>query len=124
MTARFPIAIALAMIATSASAGPAAAGSETGIPYASSDGIIDWKVVGRSSLYLLSARGDWYLARTTAPCPRMLTAMALGFDTAGTDRLDRFGAIVAEGRRCPIASLVRAPEPPAGWHQRKRGRRS
>jgi hypothetical protein len=97
--------------------------AESSIPFASSDGIIDWKVVSADSLYLLSASGDWYLARTSAPCRRMRSALVLGFDTAGSDRLDRFGAIVAEGRRCPIASLVRSAEP-EGWRAKKRGRRS
>lgn len=97
------------------------AGRETGIPFANRDGISEWKVIAEDRIYLRSATGDWYLARTTAPCRRMKTALALGFDTAGTDRLDRFGAIVAEGRRCPIASLVRSPESPPGW-KRKGGR--
>jgi hypothetical protein len=107
-----------------ASGGAASPGqtAETGIPYASRDGISEWKVVASDRIYIRSAMGDWYLARTSGPCPRMKTAMALGFDTAGTDRLDRFGAIIAEGRRCPIASLERAAEPPAGW-QSKKGRR-
>ena len=117
------LAAALLAAAGAAGAQPPAPPEETGIAFANRDGISEWKVVGEDRIYLRSATGQWYLARTTAPCRRMKSAMALGFDTAGTDRLDRFGAIIAEGRRCPIASLVRAPEAPPGW-KAKRGRRS
>jgi hypothetical protein len=111
------IAIALFLLAPSV-----APGADTGIAFADRDGISEWRVAGEDRIYLRDAMGAWYLARTTNPCPRMRSAMALGFDTAGTDRLDRFGAILADGRRCSIASLVRSPAPPGVW-KRKGGRR-
>jgi hypothetical protein len=58
--------------------------------------------------------GDWYLVRTATACPRLRSAHALGFVTVGGDRLDRFSTIVAEGWRCPVASVTTsAPPPPA-----------
>jgi hypothetical protein len=113
--------IAPLLLVSAGTAAPAQS-PETGIAFANRDGISEWKVVADDRIYIRSGSGDWYLARTTAPCRRMKNALLLGFDTGSSDRLDRFGAIIAEGRRCPLASLVRAPEPPAGWRE-KRGRR-
>lgn len=93
---------------------PRPIGQDTTIPYANRDGIIDWKVAGPDRLYVRDMMGAWYLVRTAAPCLRLRTAHSLGFITIGTDRLDRFSTIVAEGWRCNVASITTsAPPPPA-----------
>jgi hypothetical protein len=95
------------------SAAPRAAPSdERAIPFVHSDGIIEWKVGGRDTLYVRAMSGSWYLVRTSAPCPRLRTAMALGFETSPGDQLDRYGAILADGWRCQIASVTLSPPPP------------
>jgi hypothetical protein len=38
--------------------------------------------------------------------------MALGFETSAGDQLDRYGAILADGWRCQIASVTLSPPPP------------
>jgi hypothetical protein len=109
-------AIALSACATTMAAPRQARqlGGESYIPYANRDGILDWKVAGPDTLYIRSMMGDWYLVRTSAPCPRLRTANSLGFITPGADRLDRFSTIVAEGWRCQVASVtLSAPPPPA-----------
>jgi hypothetical protein len=110
-------AAALALSAPASSAPPRAprqVGVETHIPYANRDGILDWKVAGPDTLYVQSMMGDWYLVRTSTPCPRLRTAHALGFVTTGGDRLDKFSILVAEGWRCHVASVTTsAPPPPA-----------
>jgi hypothetical protein len=97
---------------------PRALGQPATIPYASSDGIQEWKVAGPDSLYVRDIMGDWYLVRTSAPCPRLRSAQTLGFITLGTDRLDRFSTIVAEGWRCQIDSITTSAPPPPGVARR------
>ena len=84
---------------------------ETAIPFASSNGIADWKVSADNLVYIKAINGDWYLVRTMADCPRLYTARALGFVTRG-GQLDRHGAILAEGHRCAVDSVVRSGPPP------------
>jgi hypothetical protein len=48
--------------------------------------------------------------------------VTLGFVTPGLDELDRSGAILAEGQRCPIASINRSVQPlEAGQASRPKG---
>jgi hypothetical protein len=86
--------------------------AETWIPYAGSDGIVEWKVSGPDALWVRSMMGGWYLVRTMAPCPRLRTANALGFIASPGDRLDRYSAILAEGQRCQLTSVTRSDGPP------------
>ena len=89
-----------------------AGGTETAIPFVQSNGILDWRAAGDEALYIRGNTGDWYFVRTMSPCTRLKTAITLGFATSAGDQLDRFGAILAEGQRCPIASIVRSEPPP------------
>lgn len=90
---------------------PAAAG-ETAIPFVRSNGILDWRAAGDEALYIRGNSGDWYFVRTMSPCTRLKTALTLGFVTSAGDQLDRYGAILAEGQRCQIESVVRSDPPP------------
>jgi hypothetical protein len=105
-------AVAVSVAACAAEAAPLKVGDEASIPYAHSDGILDWKVAEPDALYVQSMMGRWYLVRTTAPCPRLRSASALGFVTSGVDQLDRFSTIIAEGWRCPVASVTLSDPPP------------
>jgi hypothetical protein len=90
-----------------------AGGAQTAIPFVQSNGILDWRAAGDEALYIRGNSGDWYFVRTMSPCTRLKTAITLGFITSAGDQLDRYGAILAEGQRCPIASIVRSQTPPA-----------
>jgi hypothetical protein len=91
---------------------PAAPGAETAIPFVSRQGILDWQADGDSSLYVRGYNGRWYRVRTMNLCPRLRGAVTLGFVTSAIDQLDRHGAILAEGERCPVDSVVESPPPP------------
>jgi len=84
---------------------------ETAIPHAARD-IQDWKVDGNRALYIRSLNGKWYHARTANVCSRLATANALGFETRGGGELDKFGAIIAQGWRCPLISVTLSDGPP------------
>ena len=101
---------ALALIA-SGQARPAT--EESYVPNVRSEGVAEWEADGDRGLYIMSQDGAWYHARTAAPCPRLRTAVSLGFETRGPDRLDRYGTVIAEGWRCPLISVVRSNGPDA-----------
>ncbi|MBB5684462.1 hypothetical protein [Sphingobium boeckii] len=86
--------------------------AETSIPFASRDGIQDYKADGDRGLYIRGINGNWYYARTLGNCPRLNSADVIGFETSAADQLDKFGALRAQGWRCPLASLVRSAPPP------------
>ncbi len=89
-----------------------AQGAETAIPFVRTNGILEWRAAGDEALYIRSNSGGWYFVRTMSPCTRLKTAITLGFITSAGDQLDRYGAILAEGQRCPIKSVVRSGAPP------------
>ena len=87
---------------------------ETSIPYINTANSVDWKVASDDTLYIQGPDNDWYFVRVQGPCPRLRTALSLGFETSAGGQLDRFGAIRAEGTRCAIQSIVRSGPPPEG----------
>lgn len=99
-------------------AGCAAEGAENGlrqsaVPFVSSTGVIEWRVVDDRTVYVKAVTNQWYQVTTMGSCSRMRPATALGFVTArGLDELDYHGAILAEGQRCPIQGVYPASEPP------------
>lgn len=97
------------MAASSVSAGEP---EEAAIPFVSKDGIQDFKADGNRGLFIQSINGNWYYAKTMGPCSRLQTAITLGFETAGVDELDKHGAIIAQGWRCPLKSVTRSEAPP------------
>jgi hypothetical protein len=111
-----PIPILAALLA--AAAPPA--GAETAIPFVRSQGILDWQAAGDDGLYVRGYDGRWYLVRTTNRCPRLVDAVTLGFVESAIDQLDRHGAILAQGERCPIASVTLAAAPPPSKRPHRR----
>ena len=112
MKLRYLTVCALAAVAGCATAEPSRPAGETAIPYVSSSRVIEWRVVADNALYIRGSNGDWYFVRTSNRCTRLHAATSLGFVTSALDQLDRFGAILAQGQRCPVASVVRAAPPP------------
>jgi hypothetical protein len=86
--------------------------NETYIPFISTTGVLEWEARGEGAVYIRSATNQWYLVQTMNSCSRLHTANALGFVTSGLDQLDRNGAILAEGQRCPIRSVTLSGPPP------------
>jgi hypothetical protein len=101
----------LGLAAGSAAAADTAPG-ETAIPFINSLSNVEWKAASNDSLYLRGGNGDWYFVRTTNRCTRLRAAHGIGFQTSALGQLDRHGAILVQGVRCPIASIVRSGEPP------------
>lgn len=117
MPVLLPLMAALALAAPPAAA--AQPGVETAIPYAGSDGILEWTAAGRDTLLIRAMTGGWFKVRTMGPCPRLQTALSLGFIVSPGDQLDRYSAILAEGMRCQIDSVTTAEAPPSSIRRHK-----
>src|SRR5690349_12973393 len=106
----------LFLLGLAAAASPAAAarpsGGETVIPFMSSLNAVEWEAASNDSLYLRGPKGDWYFIRTMNRCTRLRSSPGIGFQTSALDQLDRHGAIMVEGVRCPIESITRSDGPP------------
>jgi hypothetical protein len=106
-----PFAILSLLVA--AAAPPTVTPKEAVIPFVASRGVLDWQAAGTDSLYVRGYDGRWYFVRTMGPCPRLQDALSLGFATSALGQLDRHGAILAQGWRCPVDSVVLSDAPPS-----------
>ena len=106
--------LTLAFLAVAGGTSTAAAdkAGETVIPFMSSLSNVEWKAASDDSLYLRGPKGEWYFIRTANRCTRLLVARGIGFQTSALGQLDRHGAIMVQGTRCPVASIVRSDGPP------------
>jgi hypothetical protein len=95
---------------------PLLAPREESIPFIRSDSILEWRADGDRGLFIRSMSGQWYHARTMARCGRLTSALTVGFETRGPDRLDRYGTLRVEGWRCPLASVTLSDGPPRRRH--------
>ena len=110
------ILITLALAASGAAARDAP--GETAIPFINSISNVEWKAASNDSLYVRGGKGEWYFVRTSNRCNRLRAASAIGFHTSALGQLDRHGAILVQGVRCPVASIVRSDGPPEKPHHK------
>jgi Family of unknown function (DUF6491) len=107
----------LLLLLAAAAAAPASAETpvkapEASIPFANHrHAIRDFEAPSDSFVYLQDRQRRWYLA-DVGLCRDLKWAERIGYDTRGGLSLDAFGAILVDGRRCPIVSLTRSEGPP------------
>lgn len=94
-----------------------ALGVETNIPFAGSNitrssSIRTFEADGKDGIYLQDSRRDWYYASFAGGCWDIGFAQHIGIDTRGTSSLNKFGAILVDGKSCQIDSLVTSAPPP------------
>jgi hypothetical protein len=120
---RFALATAMATLAFVASGGVRAAEqavqaeiaakpAEASIPFINHGGVRDWQVADDNKIYIQDSKGKWYLATLATSSPDLPFATAIGFETKGVDKLDKFGAVVVAGTRYPLSSLTESGPPP------------
>ena len=122
---KFALTLATLGAAVAASV-PAAArepaiGEEASIPFVSIDSIRNCRAIDRDTIYFEDRRRRWYRGEVIGPCLNLPFAQAIGVDTRGTNRLDRFSTVLVRGDRYQLTSLVRSEEPPSRkelWRQR------
>jgi hypothetical protein len=105
------LSLTLLSLATGANAAPGPRAAEIKIPFINSMSNVEWKAASDDSLYLRGPKGDWYFVRTANRCTRLLAARGIGFQTV-SGQLDRNGAIMVQGVRCPVADIARSDGPP------------
>jgi hypothetical protein len=96
-------------------------GVETSIAFPNHGTIRNFEADGERGIWLEDQQRRWYYARFTGSCYGLNFVQAIGFDTRGSARFDRYAAILVEGDRCPIESLVTA-EKPLPHKQREKAR--
>ena len=106
------LSLTLLGLAASANAAPDHHAAEIKIPFVNSMSNIEWEAASDDSLYLRGPKGDWYFVRTANRCSRLLVARGIGFHASVGGQLDRHSAIMVQGVRCPVASIVRSDGPP------------
>jgi hypothetical protein len=113
--------LAASLAAPALAAPPAeerARGEEVGIPFPGFR-LRDFRPESRDVLYIEDRRRNWYRAELIGPCLELPFARAIGIDTRGSSRFDRFSAIVVEGERCQLTSLTRSDGPPKKAKKRR-----
>jgi len=112
------LATGLAAGATAAPTAQKPAAEQASIPFVNHGSIRDWKADKRDGLWIQDNQRQWYYAKTLGPCTGLDFAQSIGFDTARTGTLDRFGTVVVPREsRCPIVSLTRSEAPPTRQKQ-------
>jgi hypothetical protein len=107
-----PLLLLLAAAAAPALASSPAGRGEASIPFANHrDAIRNFEAPSDEIVYLQDRQRRWYRA-DLGYCLGLKWANAIGYDTRGGLALDSFGAILVEGRRCPIVSLTPSDGPP------------
>ncbi len=86
-------------------------GVEAKIVFPNRGAIRNFEADGNDGLWLEDRQRRWYYAEIAGGCQELNFAQAIGFDTRGSPRFDRFSAIIVDGERCPISSLVTSQKP-------------
>ncbi len=85
---------------TPASAAEYADGAPTRVAFAGFQAIYDWRADDQGALLLRTASDHYYRATFAAPCPKLPTAISIGFITEVAGPLDRWSSIYVDGDRC------------------------
>jgi hypothetical protein len=101
----------IALAATPATSGAAAAPVEARIPFANHGGIYNWEVENDRSILIQSRSGKWYRATLFNPCFDLPFSERVGFVTDSSGAFDRFSSIRVRGQTCHLSSLVETTAP-------------
>ena len=92
---------------------PREIGAEASIAFPGDTTIRNWRADRERGIWVQDRRGDWYYGLFAGICRDVDFAQAIGFDTRGQARLDRFATLIVRGERCPLVSFVNSEAPPA-----------
>jgi hypothetical protein len=91
---------------------PAAAPApEVQIPFAKTN-IWNWQVVDDKTVLIQDQSRRWYKATLFGTCINLPFANKIGFDSSPGGTFDKFSALLVQGQRCPLSSLVKTEAPP------------
>lgn len=98
-----------------------ALGVESSIIFPSDSSIRNWRADRERGIWIQDRKGDWYYGTFAGICRDVDFAQAIGVETRGTARLDRFSAILVRGERCLLSSFVTSEAPPSKKDAKKDG---
>lgn len=91
---------------------PRALGVESSIVFPNDSSIRNWQADRENGIWVEGRRGEWFYGRFAGICRDLDFAHAIGVDTRGASRLDRFSTILVRGERCQLSSFVTSSPPP------------
>ncbi|HWV59354.1 MAG TPA: DUF6491 family protein [Sphingopyxis sp.] len=92
---------------------PRALGVESSIVFPSDSSIRNWKADRGRGIWIEGRRGEWYYGTFAGICRDLDFAQAIGVETRGAGRLDKFASIIVRGERCMLSSFVTSAPPPS-----------
>lgn len=92
---------------------PRELGVEASIVFPSDSSIRNWRADQSRGIWIQDRRKNWYYGSFAGTCRDVDFAQAIGVETRGAGRLDRFSYILVRGERCPLTSFVTSAGPPS-----------
>ena len=90
-----------------------ALGIESSIAFPSDSSIRNWQADRERGIWIQGRGNDWYYGTFAGLCRDLDFAQAIGFETRGAGRLDKFASIIVRGERCQLVSFVSSAPPPS-----------
>ena len=90
-----------------------ALGVESSIVFPGDISIRNWQADRDRGIWIQGRSNDWYYGRFAGFCRDLDFAEAIGFETRGAGRLDKFSSIIVRGERCQLTSFVTSAPPPS-----------
>lgn len=92
---------------------PRQLGVESSIVFPSDSTIRNWRADRDRGIWIEGRRGEWYYGTFAGFCRDLDFAQAIGVETRGAGRLDKFASIIVRGERCMLSSFVTSAPPPS-----------
>jgi len=102
-----------AAAATEPAKEPRELGVESSIVFPNDSSIRNWQADDERGIWVEGRRGEWFYGSFIGTCRDLDFAQAIGLDTRGASRLDKFATILVRGERCQLSSFVTSAPPPS-----------
>lgn len=113
--------LSAAAAATEPAGEPRELGVESSIVFPSDSSIRNWQADRDRGIWIQDRQKNWFYGSFAGLCRDVDFAQAIGVETRGAGRLDKFASIVVRGERCPLVSFVSSAPPPSN-EERKAAR--
>ena len=90
-----------------------ALGVESSIVFPSESSIRNWQADRDRGIWIQGRGNDWYYGTFAGYCHDLDFAQAIGFETRGAGRRDKFASIIVRGERGQLTSFVTWAPPPS-----------
>jgi hypothetical protein len=94
-------------------------GVDASIVFPNYGAIRNFEADGNDGIWIEDQQRRWYYGEILGGCQGLNFANAIGFDTRGSPRFDKFSSIIVDGDKCQLSSFVTA-EKPLSRKERKR----